>query len=495
MRNDKSRSLVGYSLILLASLGAILIVSTLDKSPDLDISGQGYQEAKCGDGLSYYRLSKLYNSESGSNSPRATAFDVVLSNLKRARILFDYSTTVSNADFKIKLLNIENDNLNLEKTKFEINLAGEKAFAEVESVNLKPGEASFVEIESDLKSLPVKNIKASFSLSNGSCLVDIAEIATLDRENHQDGFIRGVTNSDEGRVLGLNAGLNYFGFSDVHLVSGLEKQGVKVFSYNSQKKSWQKANVIEPGIGYVAFGSYGRRRDVVFGNPFWSEKNYQARVVQPGWNLLYNDSGRDINIKDYKVSFAANEDRISLYDPKPLSISSLIDSKNASSDLYLASTSKLEKLNSATIPDSSVFWLYIFSNPNGIELKPTGIDFKLEGVGDTYKPGQVINFNFVVVNLDSIAHEVISSGTKDPCTYGIKVTNQRNEVIHNDLSGRNCPNWPNVVPLQSREKINYNYSWRVPNYASGKYKVEAYFDVYRGVLGDPSKKESLINIK
>jgi hypothetical protein len=459
------------------------------------LTHEGYKETSCSDHLSYYKPSSLYNVEKRSNSPRAAAYSIILANSDRLRVLFDYSSSISDAKIKIVLTNTMSRTIDLAPTDLKISVSGIEQSQVIDSINLKPGESKFVETSLDLSSASMDELKANFSLGSEACLAEIPQFINLRRENKQDGFVANITNNDETRLKKLNRGTNYLGFSDYRLTSNLNSQNVGVYSYDGAKKSWVKSSVIEPGRGYVAYSSKPKTEDVVFENPFWINQDNYTRRVGSGWNLMYNNFGKDVSLDEYTVSFFQDEDRAGFYDTNPKSIATLQKSRYISNKIYLAESGDLKELDSNIIPDASVFWLYVFSSPSKIELKPIGLDFKLEGVGDTYKHGQNINFNFVVVNLDSNSREIVASGIKDPCSYGIRISNSSGKIIYDDLGKRVCPLWPLTTALQSKGKINYNYTWKVPASASGKYRIEAYFDNFRGVSGDPIKKESLINIE
>lgn len=495
MRGEKSRFLVGCVLLIFASIGAILTLNNRSPHSADEALGQNYTEVSCGSVLSYLKPSPLYNVEKRGASPRAVAYDLILSSGERVRALFDFSSSVTSANIKVKITNSMDHLIDLGNTNLLIEVDTVKTNQTISELKLDSAEAKFVEFEIDLTEVKSASPKTKFSILNSGCVAEIPEFAKITKEDRQGGFVSGVTDNDESSIVTFKPGLSYLGFSDARLIKNIERQGIAVYSYDGAKKVWDRASVIKPGLGYAAYNAGSKPKKVIFDSPFQSEINNQGNAVRLGWNLMYNNFARDVEYAQYMVSFFDSDTQSQLYDSSPLSLATLMKDNLVSDQVYVLRNGLLVRNESAAIQDADVFWVYVYDYPKKIELKPLGLDFKLEGVGDTYQAGQNVNLSFMVVNLDGTSHNVVAPGIVDPCSYGIKVTDQGGKVIRNDMLGRACLNWPTMTPLQSNAKINYNYTWKIPSDTLGKYKIEAYFDNYRGVLGIPAVKESLINVK
>jgi len=176
------------------------------------------------------------------------------------------------------------------------------------------------------------------------------------------------------QMLTLKPGWNVF-FSDTAVkfidTSPILKQGFPLFVFNfttnqrwttAQNENDAKIPYLIPGYGYYAYNSSDKKIEVALNKANQSKIKQTEAILKKGWNLLSNNSGADLNLRELTIAVETSKNKTKMSD--------LIDTKKVYKKVYAItdpSASTADKAftvinleSQSTIPAKTAYWVYLF---------------------------------------------------------------------------------------------------------------------------------------
>lgn len=486
---------LGFVVLALSILGIILIIA----APIIPSRLQNADFAQiCNGEKSSYYTSDLYNAEKKSFSEKAKAYQVLYFGGERLRVVAD-ARLIDNKKIKliVSLSNAGRQDINLRSVKFSAKLPDKSQIpipVDEKNQDLKVSNLTVLTVSSDIaKDYTDKSLSVDLQISdlNHNCSLTIAQATQVDlTQNNLDKSSLGGINVGEFGKVNIPIGSSPIGFSDWRLFTPFYDKKISIFSFDGT--TWQEVTqkgdfIAQPGIGYYLYNPLG---EIVEINPsmfFEVPPDVIKTEVHPGWNLLYNDFGRDAKLEDLKVNAWPKEEKRRSFISEGQSLQSLISQNLASGKIYLTDDPALPGnqglyplATNQLIPEGSIFWFYVFALPKTQAVLPN-FDFTMTTDKEQYKHGSEITLTYKIVNKDDKSHIVDSSKENDPCQIGLEVFDEKGRKIYSekDNSKKQCPLWPQNITLGPSETVEYSQKWKIPDYVEGKVKLRGYFDYTR----------------
>lgn len=507
MRPNSIYNLLIFSLAV-CTIGFIAVVFSYRNVP------AGWESSKailCDGKKIYAQDSELYNFEKNRYSDQAQSFKVYLSSGEKLRVLFDYfksSEQANKYEYQLTLHNIDQKKVTLKD--FRVSLKsdnGEVNFESEDMLSIDQGEAQIISAISD--SVPEFNKTWKLlAVSSDGCLFRLSGSFSDLNQQRRSNKNRGVIVGSESGSISVPPGFTLVGFTDWRTVKPFADLGVRVLSFNREKAGvWRRIDndpraLFEPGVAYYLENPGAGTLTVEVDEPYKVATNISSHSIRAGWNLLYNDSGKDLRISDYKATIgSADFERRSL-ESRKWTISELKDRGLVYGQSYIAprfqnSGTALSALDiSQLVKDGESFWVYLFEEPDIEQLSIPKLEFELKSDKDSYKSGEQIRLNYKITNNSVQKYQIDGENQNDPCMYGLVVL-KGSKIIYSSIPAgiTSCPNWPEQIDLQAGSVIEYNQNWRVPEKLSGQIRIVGYFDQSRFFSKDMKLKQIVINIE
>lgn len=514
---------VGIAAVILAILGlALVLISPLYIPSDSQLL-----EQVCRGKKSFYLPSALYSSEQNQYSVNARAYTLLTTRHDHFRVIVDYDaggTRNGNRKiiYKIVLLNLSSRPLDLNDLEAKLTHSdGSETllFDKDNRIIARPSQPVLVNgekiIPSDYKGDRWQTNLLLLRLE-GNCQGEIPNIVKINLNEVKPAAAPeksrfAIVKTDETGSFVIPPGLSPIGFSDWRNLNLFTQAGLTLFSYDGQQKSWEinpqnNSQIVEPGKGYFIYNPKDKSVTVDGGVPFWVPQDVVSHTVTAGWNLLYNDTGNDLSLDEIQVAVFPPRAKTRIFDVEKVTLGQLIKEKLAWEKVVVFVPKTVDNpsgfeeisaqeinLGKKFIPDSAIFWFYLFAPPTSIEMTIPNLTLQVTGGGETYQTGDFVPLNFKLINNDTISHFVDAAGTKDPCQSGLVVFNTGGNEVYSDLNKRSCPLWPKVVELPASQNLEYNYAWKIPSGVHGELRLRGYFDYSR--LNSPDQLFQEVKIK
>lgn len=495
--SHKYNLFLGYVVLVLSILGIVSFVVV----PSIPYRWQTSDFAQiCKGEKSYYYTSTLYNAEKKSFSDQAKAYQILYFGSERLRIVAD-GQFATNEKKEIRLIlkldNAGRKDINLKNVNFlaKFSNQSQQSFSiDEKSRDLKVASSTIL---AETKELTDDYSDNSLSIdleiydSNHNCSLTIAKAIQIDlsKSASEKSFPGGINVGEFGEAS-IPSGLSPVGFSDWRLFAPFYDKAISILSYDGS--SWQPVEqegdfIAKPGIGYYFYNPSPYIVKINSNMFFEVPSDVATSEVHPGWNLLYNDLGRDAKLEEIKVSAWPKNEKMRSFIADDQSLQNLIEQHLASDEIYLTDNPTLSGNQGLyplaldqPIPEASVFWLYVFDLPKTQVVLPN-FDFALTTDKEQYDQGTEIALTYKIVNKDEKSHVVDASKENDPCQIGLEVFDEKGQKIYSekDDSEKNCPLWPQSLTLGNGEAVEYSRKWQIPTSIKGKIKLRGYFDYTR----------------
>jgi len=474
----------------------------------------GWESSKavlCDGKKSFAQISELYNFEKNSYSDQAQSFKVYLSNGEKLRVIFDYFKNQerdSKYEYQLSLYNIDQKKIALKDFRVVMKSDGAEVGIKGENViNIEPGEAQVISATSDSRPEFNRTWKLLANSADG-CLFKLSGVFGDLNQQKRSNKNRGVVVGSESGSTNVPPGFSLVGFTDWRTVKPFADLGIRVLSFNREKAgAWNRIEgdpraLFEPGIAYYLENPGTEIVTVEVDEPYKVATNISSHSIRPGWNLLYNDSGKDLRISDYRVTIGSAEITRRSLESRNWLVSELSSRKLISNQSYTApkfqsSAVELSSLDiSQTVKDGDSFWVYLFEEPDIEQLSIPELEFELKSDKDSYKSGEQIRINYKITNNSNRNYAIDGENQSDPCMYGFAILKGSKTLYSSIPAGiTSCPSWPEQIDLQAGSVIEYNQSWKVPERLSGQLRLVGYFDQSRVFSKDMKLKQIVVNIE
>ncbi|OQA52815.1 MAG: hypothetical protein BWY43_00323 [candidate division WS2 bacterium ADurb.Bin280] len=474
-----------------------------------NIEFDGSQAIFCGGSISYFQEQELYNYEKGDFSEFAKAFKVRLVDGNFARVIIDIVNDQGRARSLISITNLSEEVFKLSAKDLSFSFRESNFQFSSEEKEFQAPKGQTVVFVSEVADVPWGEDDFSFVLSKkGSCHLKLSGEIKSDVSLAR--LFKSQAPGPAFSSIEVPPGIIAVGFKDWVKVDPFYKSQIKVLSYNRERPGvWADVStdphaLLEPGVGYYLQNESDRTVTVEMEEPYKVPGNIEKRTIRKGWNLVYNDYGRDILLKEIELKIAEKEFKNRNVSLEGRGIGELISSALVSADGFVVSKFQEQgvldfspmSLSSDRISDEGVFWLYLFEEEPVQKIKMQDINFSFKTDKESYAPGEDIRMSFKVENNSQGPIEVNEENQDDDCQNGFVVA-KGNRLVYSTFpySFGSCPNWPVQTNLHSGAQIEYNRLWRIPNNLSGQIRIIGYFDQSRSFSKDKKLKQIFINIK
>lgn len=460
----------------------------------------------CGGSPTYFQERELYNFEKTDFSDSATAFQILNGKMQELRLVVDSVGDANERRILLSLTNMGDREFITRNTKITF-LLGETTvgFDDPEEAKISKGQTADWFSRAGKISDGEYDISVSIIDQSTCALKAFGQIAI--KNSLSAGEIINVNVG--GSTLDIPPGLVAVGFKDWTKIDPFIRAGIKVLSFNREKIAvWSDISpdpkiLIEPGVGYYLQNTSSEMVRVDLEEPYKVPVNVSTHTIRPGWNVLHNDSGRDISDFEFMVSIGGPEYKMRNLNLEKRSLGDLV--KQGLIDKQGFSVSKFQELGNLDIEpfnigerafaDEEVFWVYLHDEPAEQEMKMQNLNLEIKTDKDTYGAGEQVRISFKVTNDSDLNYDVSSQDRDDNCQNGFAVLKGR-DVIYSTVptSLGLCPSWPNQINLHSASQIEYNRVWRVPSDISGQLRIVGYFDQSRAFSKDKKVKQVFINV-
>lgn len=501
-------------LVLVLVLSALSALASLLSWKQTPAVWRSSQVSFCEGSKSYFKASSLYNYESRNFTANAKGYKVLGSDRSQLRVVFDYIArkdgSASN-EYKAVITNQGADTLKVNRAKLILEASGSQVSfgSDQDSYRLDKDQSKTYTASSSIELS--RGQKWSVNFSDGRrCIFRLEGFFENLAGQNETKVSGGVLLGSESGTVEVPPGLSPAGFADWRTTKPYIDAGLKVLSFNQEKSnSWQEIqtdpkSLFEPGVGYFIENPTSVVAKVRLEEPFSVPSNISTHSIRRGWNLIYNDTGKDVAARSFHVSILSAEFSRRTFKKKVWTIGELIDQKLVSEngfDVAKYQTNQSPQingvdLNSANLTDGKAYWLYLYDEPDVESLVSNNLDLAVKLDKDSYKPGEKIRISLKVTNNSADKYLIDAENQDDPCLYGFAIMKGK-EVINSTIpSGvASCPRWPEQTYLQPGSVIEYNQEWTVPEKISGEIKVVGYFDQSRIFSGDRKLKQVIINIE
>lgn len=472
----------------------------------------GWESSKaiyCGGKKVLIQKSELYNYEKNRYTELAQSYKIYLSNGNKLRVIFDYFQSkdlVDQYEYQIALFNIDHKPASLKD--FYLEFEGMQANSiDSEDIVIDVGGAKVINITTNIKTESGASWRLVAS-SGGECLFKLTGIFGDINQQKKSNSNMGVAVGSESGFVSVPPGLSPIGFADWRTVKPFADLGIRVLSFNREKLgTWSRIDsdpraLFEPGIAYYLENPSNIAISVRIDEPYKVPLNIQSHSLRTGWNLFYNDSGKDISISDYQVIIGSPDFARRSLESKKWLVSDLKDQNLVHDKVYIVPKLQDDKNDltergvSDWVRDGDIFWVFLFREPHieRIFLPELDMDFKADK--DSYAPGEKIRLNYKITNNSQNKYSVDGENQNDPCMYGFAVLKGSDALYSSVPPGiTSCPSWPEQIDLQAGSVIEYNQTWEVPKNISGQIRIVGYFDQSRVFSKDMKLKQVMVNIK
>lgn len=513
---------LGFALLVIAAVGVVICLG----APKINENWRDSSfQTICDGASSYYRSVELYNLEKNTFASNAKAFELLFDNGKELRFVGDYKANSQlgdqTVDFAFYVSSV--DGKSVEIPKLEIWAISSDGGNQLISARDEGDTQPFPLLLHFSQKAPNDITEKSWEIGlvvkeDKKCLGEIPLFFSISSQDFKSASLVsglasfGALNTNENDTIALKSGqIKPVGFSDWLLIDPLVKKGVTVLSYQSGKwvSNAQSGNLIaQPGRGYFFLNPSKQDISIESLKRYKVPQDVDSHHISTGWNLLYNDTGKDASLEDINVSVYQKDSNNQNVNITKHTLMDLVLNNFGSSEFYLVKDDPNQKtsiqkilkqnilLGEVKIPRSSVFWFYLFEKPLHDELTKPDISLSLEKAGDSFKPGGFVHLTYKITNNDKAPHFIDAQSERDLCQMGLTVFDESGKKIYDDRRNSRdaCPSWPKLVELAPSSSQDFTRDWQIPRGIEGEIKIRGYFDYTRLGSFDIIESEQTIKV-